>query len=242
MDLESKLAINNVVLKKDNSNSASPQLQFITNTLNISKKLTVSIQANQQNLESSRKESSDSTSSYRSNTARMRITAPCNSPDLYRSHKTTYEGLIGSLRVHDYSKLGRNTYTVSEFNEFKNKLLRNHPKMGTSTKDAEKTVIYDFNTYKNMKANTTSNENRFVAPYVLPKKAIPILKSHQIKSMYDTLNSQNHKNDDLANHLISNFSQLRQVSFTDLKRFNQMHRRAQNTNPLTPTLLIKKLN
>ena len=142
------------------------------------------------------------------------------------------------MRVNDYSKIGRNTYTVSEFNEFKNKLLRNHPKMGLS-KDSDKTVIYDFNTYSRMKAN---NENLYMAPsYTLGKKTIPMLKSHQIKSMYDTLNNQNHKNDDLANHLISNFSQIRQISFNDLKRFNLMHRRMQNDNPLTPSLMIKKL-
>ena len=199
--------------------------------------------ANQQNLDSSRKESSDSSASNLSQTARTRITAPFNSPDLYRSQKKHYEGLIGTLRVSDYSKLGRNTYTVSEFNEFKNKLLRNHPKMGLSNKDSDKTVIYDFNTYRNMKANAMTKENPYMSSsFSLGKNTMPMLKSHQIKSMYDTLNNQNHKNADLANHLISNFSQIRQVSFSDLKRFNLMNRRAQNENPLTPSLMIKKLS
>ena len=83
---------NNGIPKKD---SVSPQLQFITSTLNISKKLTPLNQAKQQNLDSSRKESSDSTASNQSQTTRVHITAPYNSPDLYRSHKNTYEGLIG---------------------------------------------------------------------------------------------------------------------------------------------------
>lgn len=232
--------VSNPVCKKD---STSPQLQFITSTFNISKKLTPPNRANQQHLDSSRKESFDSSASNLSQTARMRITAPFNSPDLYRSQKNTYEGLIGTLRVNDYSKIGRNTYSVSEFNEFKNKLLRNHPKMGLSNKDSDKTVIYDFNTYRNMKANAMIKENPYMSSsFSLGKNTMPMLKSHQIKSMYDTLNNQNHKNADLANHLISNFSQIRHVSFSDLKRFNLMKRRAQNENPLTPSLMIKKLS
>ena len=236
MDLDLKNVgsslVGNIIYKKEKS--PRQQLHYITSTLNMSKKI-FPLNPTKEAPDTYRKESSDSTTS---NAKRLRIIPPFNSPDLYRNHNS-YESVIGSIKVNEHSKLGKNSYTVSEFNEFKNKLLRNNPKMGISNKSNEKTIIYDFNTYKKLQSEiVVTSESRFTTT----TKKTPFLKSHQIKSIYDSINFRsNRKNDELANHLVTNFGQLRQVSLTELKRFNLMNKKTPHENVILESLMIKKL-
>ena len=100
--------------------SSTSQLQFITDVFSVTKKVSKTEKLEETDV--SKKEPSISTYSIPS---RMRIKASYT-PDLYLQHKyTAYETIIGTFRVDSNLKMGRNSYTTAEFNEFKNKLLKN---------------------------------------------------------------------------------------------------------------------
>ena len=226
--------------------SSSSQLQFVTDVFSVTKKVSQATKA--ENVEdTTRKESSSS--SY-CGPSRMRTKAPYNTPDLYRTYRNIgYESIIGTLRADSNFKINRNSYSIAEFNEFKNKLLKNHPKMGLSNKNTDKTIIYDFNTFKNLQSSNGGFqvEARAKPSYsssstAIFSKKVPLLKN-QIKSIYDTVHHKKYlKNDLLANHLISNLSQMRELSLSDLKQFNYLNKRRPKNDAFSPSLTVKKIN
>ena len=110
-----------------------------------------------------------------------------------------------------------------------------------ANKSSDKTVIYDFNTYKNLQSShgiPIESQAKHSNNFTLAKR-VPFLKS-QIKSVYDS--THHPKRNKEALNSVNNFSQMSDISLTDLKRLNNLSRQKQHENLLSPSLTIKKLN
>lgn len=158
--------------------------------------------------------------------------------DSYRAKSTIgYGGESSSSSIESHRSTGRHTYTTAEFNKFKNKLLRNHPRMGYFNSFASNNntnSIIDASNDKLINSGLIVNSS-------VSKKASeqqPQLSTSQIKSIYETVQHQTL----VSNiNLNNNTQQIKTKSAVELKRSNYLNRVRHTENFLSSSLTIKKL-
>jgi hypothetical protein len=159
--------------------------------------------------------------------------------DSYRAAKSTmggYGGESSSSSMESHRSTGRHTYTAAEFNKFKNKLLKNHPRLsyfGSFASNNNTNTIIDASNDKLLNAGLVVNSN--ISTKASQQQQ---LSTSQIKSIYESVQHQTL----VSNvNLNNNTHHSKTKSAVELKRSNYINRLRHTENFLSSSLTIKKL-